>query len=793
MPYTLIDSVTSTERTDRGAVFECTLQRRFTAETRLRDEHTQQVSRTIPIEITFFRPDVFRFNLEANPETAGGTGIGIKSDQVEAPVDIDYTEDQQQVILETDALSIHVGLDPWTFSVIDKSGQVLFKHRREERVGKNNRTVQPLGFSESEKSEWIYDIETTGLGFNIQPNEHYYGLGERFTAFDKRGHSATVKVTQPHSTDNTRAYKNVPFYLSTNGYGMFVDTTQQTEFSFGSGGGSAVGGEIRVHDDSLSFVFFSGPDLDDIVSTYTAIAGKSPLPPKWSFGLWTSRYSYETRDEIESITRRFREEDVPCDGVHLDISWMRDEMVSDLVWDESSFPDPESMIDELHQYGFRLMLIEEPYLSANTPAFKTAREQGFLVNNESGEPYLLDRLVVSQYRGGIIDFTNTSAVNWWQSKHDTLLEMGVDGFWTDFGEYLPEDAILSNGKSGKHMRNRFPHLYQKAVFESMSNANVDPLLWSRSGWAGTQRFPIHWSGDSNASFESLRSTLRGGLSLAASGYGFWSHDIGGFNGTPSSKLYIRWAQFGLLSSHARLHGKTPREPWKFGEQALSIFRKFATLRYRLLPYIYTVAANTCRSGIPVLRPLVLHHQDDPATHTNETEYYLGRDLLVAPVLSPDNHVEIYLPEGEWIDYWSGDRYKGRQTLHRTVPLNTIPLFVRAGSIIPQQNPNQHVTGGKPEQLTLTGRPMDNYAHGELFSEDISEMVSISVQIDHRVQILADHALSEVRIEITDINSEPDQVVVGRIDSNQSKTLASERWSYDGQRLYTNRVDFPQSD
>lgn len=778
MPYTTVNSVDEFERTERGVILDCSLHRQWATETRQQDQPMEMLDRTVPIEITFYQSDVFRFDFEANPETDDDDGVTLQTDQIRAEVDITYSQQNGHLLLETDSLSLRIGLDSWSFRVEDTTGKVLFEERREHANKKNERTVRPLGFEEQQKSEWLYAVETLGLGFDIHPDEHFYGLGERFTAFDKRGQAVDVEVTQPHSTDNVRAYKNVPFYLSTRGYGLLVDTTDRVEFGFGSGGDSAVGGEIQVHSDQVGYVFFGGPELTDVLSTYTAVSGRPSLPPKWSFGLWTSRYSYETRDELETVAQRFRTEDIPCDGVHLDISWMGDDRVSDLIWDESAFPDPEEMIDGLHDQGFRIMLIEEPYLTAGSEAFKTARDNGLLVADDDGTPYLLDRLVVSTHRGGIVDFTNEDAVEWWQSKHRALLEMGVDGFWTDFGEYLPEDAILANGKSGKRMRNEFTHLYQQTVSEAMTDAGVEPLLWSRSGWAGTQQFPIHWGGDSETTFTSLAATLRGGLSLAASGYGFWSHDIGGFSGTPSSELYVRWAQFGLLSSHARLHGKTPREPWEFGEQELEIFRKFARLRYRLLPYLYTAAAKTTETGLPVLRPLVLQYHDDPAVRTIETQYLLGPDLLVAPVLEPGGRVEIYLPEGEWIDYWSRQRYEGKQTLRRTVSLEELPLFVRAGSVVPTREPTQTVQPGIPEHLTLKATVSEGSSMGKYYHEDTEAMTTIAVTADEKIELAVNGPLPPTTMEVEGIATKPEQVVI--VDEQSSEqTMEPEKWNYDG--------------
>jgi len=385
---------------------------------------------------------VFQFELRANPESPDTGGQNADPDALATEVEPTVGHEDGELVLETAALTIRIGTDEWSFSVADATGRVLFEERRAQTDKKNDPGVWPLGFEERQTSEWLYTVDQTGIGFDIQPNEHYYGLGEQFAEFDKRGQSVDAWVAQPHSTDNQRAYKNVPFYLSSWGYGIYVDTDDRTEFSFGGGTESAVGGEIRAHGDSLRFLFFEGSDIDDVLSRYTAVTGRPSVPPKWSFGLWASRYSYETREELERVTRRLRAEEIPCDGVHLDISWMRGGCLSGLEWDETAFPDPTELIRKLHADDYRLMLIEEPYLTAGSEAFKTALDNGYLVGDDGGNPYLLDRLVVSTHRGGIVDFTNDDAVEWWQAKHRDLLEMGVNGFWTDFGEYLPEDAIL---------------------------------------------------------------------------------------------------------------------------------------------------------------------------------------------------------------------------------------------------------------------------------------------------------------------------------------------------------------
>lgn len=780
MPSTIIDAVDSVERISRGVILECQLKRYELTQTRQREHLEEEIERTVPVEITFCRPDVFQFELTATPETPTTGNQYVNTNAITTDVDLTVTHGDDDILLETAALTVRIGTNPWSFSVTDSTGRTIFQEQRPIGNKKNDPEVWPLGFEERQTSEWLYSVEKTGIGFDIRPDEHYYGLGEQFTALDKRGQATDAWVSQPHSTDNNRSYKNVPFYLSSSGYGLFADTNAKTEFSFGGGTKSAVTGEISVHSDTLRFLFISDTDFEEIIKTYTSVTGRPSLPPKWSLGLWASRYSYETRSEVERVTRRLREEDIPCDGIHLDISWMREDCISDLEWNKTAFPEPAELIDNLHKDGYRIMLIEEPYLTAGSDAFQTALANGYFVSDSSGQPYLLDRLVVSKHRGGIIDFTNADAAEWWQQKHRDLIKMGVDGFWTDFGEYLPNDAILSNGTSGSHMRNQYPNLYQQTAADAMTENGQTPLLWSRAGWMGDQRTPVHWGGDSDTTFSSMAATLRGGLSIALSGYGFWSHDIGGFSGTPSTKLYIRWAQFGLLSSHARFHGTTPREPWEFGDEALAIFRKFARLRYRLLPYLYTHAVITSTTGLPMMRPLVLHYADDPATRTIETQYLLGRNLLVAPVLTASDSVKVYLPEGEWVNFWSDTRYEGQQILQMDVPLEEVPLFVRAGSIIPSREPNLTVEPGIPEKLTLTARLSDGQASGQYYNESSNAMTAVTVSTGSTVEIAIDGPLPETKISITRLQLEPTDVSITNTADGAETLVDANSWLYDAE-------------
>jgi len=752
------------------------------------DPGSELQSPPVPVRIRFFSPTVFRFELHANPDVPESESpIETDPEAISEPVSLSVTESADDLRLETEAITVVVGTDPWSFRVERTDGETILEEQREDRNAKELRLTSPLGFETEEINEWPHRIRETGTSFRLGADEHVYGIGEKFTEFDKRGQHVNAWVTQPNGTEGEAAYTNVPFYLSSRGYGLLIETGAKAEFDVGNK--SVVTSSVNVHDDSFRFVFFAGDEPADSLQSYTAYTGRPEVPPKWSFGVWMSRLAYETREELESVTERLRAERMPCDVVHLDPYWMDVDETTNLEWNTDAFPDPEGMIDDLHDDGFRLCLWEHPYIMAGCDAYDTAVENGYFVEDGTGDPYFLSRFSVDRDRGCIVDFTDEGAVEWWQEKHRRLLEMGVDVFKTDFGEYLPEDAVLSNGRSGKAMRNLYPHLYQQTVYEVMaeSPAVEDPLLWARSGWIGSQQYPVHWSGDPYTSFESMAACLRGGLSLVLSGYPFWSCDIGGFRGEPTTDLYVRWAQFGLMgTSHPRFHGTTPREPWHYGKEALDIVREYANERYRLLPYIYSYAKVASERGQPVMRPLILEYPDDAAASGVQTQLLLGEHLLVAPVTNPEGTVAVYLPEGEWVDYWTGESHAGNQTLHLDVNLDTMPVFVEAGSVVPRQEPVQHVREDGPDTVTLrttlrSDGPTD--ATFEWLDEDRDELrvLEASVDTDHeRVAFdVPDDRRDLFEASVTNLAATPEAVTLdgeelARVDADP----ASGEWTVD---------------
>jgi alpha-D-xyloside xylohydrolase len=336
--------------------------------------------------------------------------------------------------------------------------------------------------------------------------------------------------------------------------------------------------------------------------------------------------------------------------------------------------------------GFRLSLWASPYVPLDSQMRAEGEQKGFLLKaKDGGGPALVHGFAKPS---AAVDFTNPAAVDWFKAKNRRLLEMGVAVIKTDFAEDMPDDAVPHDGTAAEQLHNLYPLLYQRAVFEVTKEVHGYGLIWGRSGYAGSQRYPVHWGGDPGCTFDDMAASLRGALSWILSGAAFASFDMGGFFGIPtlsdppSPELYVRWSQMGLLFSHARAHGhQAPREPWAYGEPALSIFRKYAQLRYRLLPYFYA-AARRAPDGVPLARPLVFDHPSDPATWHIDDQYLLGPDLLVAPMFKPRGAREIYLPAGGWYDFWTDQRLDGGRWIRYEAELETLPLFVRAGAVVP---------------------------------------------------------------------------------------------------------------
>lgn len=522
------------------------------------------------------------------------------------------------------------------------------------------------------EGSFLVDQLSLGVG------EVVYGLGERFTAFCKNGQSVDI-WNRDGGTNSEQAYKNVPFYMTNRGYGVFVNDPGAVSFEVASERTNRV--QFSLPGEALEYMVIYGPSPKEVLEKYTALTGRPALPPEWSFGLWLST-SFTTDYDEETVTSfidGMAERGIPLSVFHYDCFWMKGMHWCDFEFDPAVFPDPAGMIGRLHERGLKVCVWINPYVAQASPLFKIGVEKGYFLKRANGDVWQTD---LWQPGMAIVDFTNPSAREWYQGLVGRLVDLGVDALKTDFGERIPTDVVYFDGSDPVRMHNFYPQMYNAAVFEVLESRKGvgEAVLFARSATAGGQKYPVHWGGDCWSTFEAMAESLRGGLSLGMSGFGFWSHDIGGFEGKPPMEIYCRWVAFGLLSSHSRLHGSgSYRVPWVYGDEATEVLRFFARLKEQLMPYLWSAAVEAHERGVPVMRAMPLEFPDDPGCDGLDRQYMLGPDLLVAPVFSFDGSVDFYLPAGDWRHLLTGEVLSGGRWHRGVYGLKSLPVFVRPGS------------------------------------------------------------------------------------------------------------------
>lgn len=555
-------------------------------------------------------------------------------------------------------------------------------------VAKSNGYVQ----NAKEGKTHLYERLDLGVG------ETVYGLGERFTAFVKNGQNVET-WNRDGGTSTEQAYKNIPFYLTNRGYGVLVNHPECVSFEIGSEKVSKV--QFSVEGEYLEYLIFDGPTPKQVLDRYTRLTGRPALPPAWSFGLWLTTSFTTNYDEktVNSFIDGMAERNLPLHVFHFDCFWMKAFQWCDFEWDAETFPDPQGMLKRLKARGLKICVWINPYIGQKSPLFKEGMEKGYLLKRPNGDVWQWDKWQPGQ---GIVDFTNPAACDWYASHLKRLIHMGVDCFKTDFGERIPTDVVWHDGSCPQKMHNHYAFIYNKLVYEVLQQTlgKDEAVLFARSASVGAQQFPVHWGGDCYANYESMAESLRGGLSLGLSGFGFWSHDIGGFENTAPAHVYKRWCAFGLLSSHSRLHGsKSYRVPWAYDDQACDVVRFFTEWKCRLMPYLYAASAQARDTGSPVIRAMMLEFPDDPGCDYLDRKYMLGDSLLVAPVFSENGDVSVYLPTGRWTHLYTNQEVTGGWRKERH-DFNSLPLYVRPNSLIAIGNNSQ--------------KPDYDYADGTVF-------------------------------------------------------------------------------
>lgn len=580
-------------------------------------------------------------------------------------------ETEEAITIKNGSLSLIIGRKTW-FMRYERDGELL-----------TGSTPRDLAYLKEEWKGMAYDkgggaYMRQQLGLSV--GERIYGLGERFGSFVKNGQSVSI-WNEDGGTSTEQSYKNIPFYLSNRGYGVFVNHPERVDFEVGTEQVNKVA--FSVEGECLDYYLLSGSDMKQVLQRYTDLTGKPGLPAPWTFGLWLSTSFTTDYDEatVMSFIDGMLSRGIPLSVFHFDCCWMKEFHWTDFIWDEKVFPDPQGMLRRIKEKGIRVCVWINSYIGQESALFDEGAQKGYFLKRPNGDVWQWD---MWQSGMAIVDFTNPEAKAWYQRGLEKLLDMGVDCFKTDFGERIPTDVVYHNGADPVKMHNFYTYLYNQAVYEVLEHkrGKEEAILFARSATAGGQKFPVHWGGDCWSDYESMEQSLRGGLSLTSSGFGFWSHDIGGFESKSTPDVYKRWCAFGLLSTHSRLHGSSSyRVPWLYDEESVDVVRFFTRLKASLMPYLYRNAIETSRTGVPMMRSMALEFTQDRNCEYLATQYMLGDSLLVAPVFNEEGMAEYYLPEGTWTNFLTGETRQGGRWYREKHGYLSIPLYARENSII----------------------------------------------------------------------------------------------------------------
>jgi alpha-D-xyloside xylohydrolase len=619
----------------------------------------------LPFSITFVSPRTVRLRFSTHAEMPRDAD----SIMLAGPVPTDRSwkvEQTADAVTWTSAFGrVKLVKNPWHIEFYDAGRRLL---TRTQNAGDPATYFTPIPFSFVRRASDL--ARMTAATFELQHDEKIFGCGESFTRFDKRGQRVNAWTRDAMGVQNELMYKPIPFFLSSNGYGMFVHTSAPVTFDFGKTYDSH--NAIYTGDENLDiFVFLGEPK--DILSEYTALTGRSPVPPLWSFGFWMSRITYKSEEEVRDVAAKLREHRVPADVIHLDTGWFETDWRSNYQFSKTRFKDPAKMIADLKKQGFRVSLWQYTYFTPKNELYPEIVSKGYAVRNQGG---------TLPFEDAVLDMSNADAVKWYQSKLAALLKMGVGAVKVDFGEGAPVNGQYASGRSGWYEHNLYPLRYNKAVGDITRETTGENIIWARSAWAGSQRYPLHWGGDAENTDSAMAAELRGGLSFGLSGFTYWSHDVGGFVNKAPRDLYRRWLAWGVLTSHTRAHGAPPREPWEYDEALTEDFRRALGLKYSLMPYIIAQAKDSSARGYPMLRALFFEYPADPTSWTIDDEYMFGSDLLVAPLMESAAGRRVYLPPGDWIDYQTGKTYAGERWHQITAGEIPVVLLVRNHAAIP---------------------------------------------------------------------------------------------------------------
>jgi len=624
------------------------------------------VNPELAFSVEFVTPRTVRLRLKTGPEIKPEAPSLMLAGPVPHDTSWKMTKVEGGYRYTSSGGSVTVLEKPWRVELRDAQGRLLTRTNQSADLPATLVPALPFSFVRR-SSDYSRSVAAS---FYLSAGEKLFGCGESFTRLDKRGQKVILWSNDANGVETERMYKPIPFFLSSRGYGMFVHSSSPMTFDMGASFHAA--NNLLVGDDDLDlFVFLGEPK--DILDEYTKLTGKAAMPPLWSFGLWMSRITYLSEEQVRTVASKLRQNRIPDDVIHIDTGWFETDWRCDYQFSKSRFKDPAKMIADLKQDGFHISLWQLPYFVPKNTLFPEIVQRGLYVKDSKGN---------LPYEDAVLDFSNPDTVKWYQEKIGGLIKMGVGAIKVDFGEAAPLTGVYASGRTGFYEHNLYPLRYNQVVADITRQISGENIIWARSAWAGSQRYPLHWGGDSGTLDQSMLSQLRGGLSFGLSGFTFWSHDIGGFAARTPEDLYRRWLPFGVLTSHSRCHGMPPKEPWEYGEAFMDGFRRTVELKYKLMPYVYAQAKDSSERGLPIVRALFVEFPNDPGSWTVEDEYLFGSDILVAPLFeTAATGRDVYLPPGQWIDYQTGKTYGGGW---HGVQAGAIPvvMMVREGAVVP---------------------------------------------------------------------------------------------------------------
>lgn len=625
--------------------------------------------------VTAFAPGVFRMTM--GDASLPDYGIVIATAQ---NIAITVEQTDTDIKCNAEGYSFVINKKALTFSLYKGQECVL-------PVTEDHHFVHPFRLPPVAKTEngWFVSF---GLPFGTA----VYGGGEQYGHINRRGLLLDMWDEDALGVNSKLAYKFCPFLWSTDGWGIFVNTGAHVRFGVGYPDWSNQSLCVDLRDNKLEIFFIAADSPVQMLKKYTDLTGRSPKAPLWSLGLWLSKAYYRTPDETLAAAKGMRDKGIPCDVITIDgRAWQDTDTRFLMEWDPKRYDNPKAFCDQLKALDYKICVWEYPLVSTRNKRYQELADKGYFLKDKEGKPFKFEfdlsafgEVLTPLPDSSVIDFTNPEAYQFWKDEHRQLFETGVDSIKADFSEQVVPGMYAHNGDEGTRFHNSYTLLYNLCVYEAGREFHGDNALnWSRAGWAGSQRAPMQWAGDTGSTWSGLAASVMGGLSWGMSGCPYYSTDIGGFYGEqPSPELFIRWSQAAVFCSHMRYHGIGPREPWAYGEQAEQICREFIDLRYKLIPYLEKVCAEANATGLPVMRSMPLMFPDETALHSFDLQYMLGNDIFVAPVFQQGGKVRYRLPMGIWRNLWTGEAREGGVTIQETMPINRIPVYVRDGAIIP---------------------------------------------------------------------------------------------------------------